>query len=170
MTVFTPSNILSFIRGPLALLFLSDNVFYRGLAVLLAMITDGLDGYLARRLKMTSRLGTTLDPLMDKFFVLFILAVFLKEHRIQAWEAMAMLSRDFAILIFGFYLTLSKSWSTFRFKSIWSGKITTVLQFFILWELTFQLNVSHWLYISLILLGISALIELYTAERANPHS
>jgi CDP-diacylglycerol--glycerol-3-phosphate 3-phosphatidyltransferase len=40
-----------------------------GLLFALAAITDSLDGYLARRLGQTTRLGTFLDPVADKLIV-----------------------------------------------------------------------------------------------------
>ena len=70
--IITFSNFLSILRGPLALFFIIDNAFYRCLAIVLAMATDSLDGYLARRFQMTSQIGAFLDPLMDKFFVFFL--------------------------------------------------------------------------------------------------
>lgn len=163
--ILTPSNVISLIRGPLAFMFLLDSVFYRTLAIILAMVTDCLDGYIARRFQKTSRLGATLDPLMDKFFVFFVVAVFLKENQLQMWEAMALMARDFAILFFGFYLTLRGTWSNFQFRSIWSGKITTTMQFFVLWGLILHIQIPSAVFICFIVLGISALIELYFIER-----
>ncbi len=74
--ILTPSNIISLLRGPLAFLFIIDNSLCRGIAIILAMLTDSLDGYLARRYQTTTRLGAILDPAMDKFFVCFITTIF----------------------------------------------------------------------------------------------
>jgi CDP-diacylglycerol--glycerol-3-phosphate 3-phosphatidyltransferase len=163
--MFNPSNILSILRGPLALLFMIDNAFYRSLAIFLAMVTDGLDGYLARRWRMTSHLGTILDPLMDKFFVLFIVGVLIHENKMQFWQALAFISRDFAVVLFGIYLACKGAWSRFRFQSIWFGKISTSLQFLILLALTFHFSVPATVYICFIILGILSLYELYSIER-----
>lgn len=163
--ILTFSNFLSLLRAPLALLLLYDNPYYRGLAIVFAMATDGLDGYLARKYRNTSQLGAFLDPLMDKFFVFFAVAMFLTEGRLKVWEALALISRDFAILIFGLFLALRKSWSNFQFRSIWSGKITTTLQFFVLICLTFQLVLPLYIFWCFIVLGILALFELYFIEQ-----
>jgi CDP-diacylglycerol---glycerol-3-phosphate 3-phosphatidyltransferase len=165
MTIFTPSNFLSLMRGPLALLFIIDNVFYRSIIILLAMITDSLDGYLARRYRMTSQVGAFLDPLMDKLFVFIVLGIFIQEGRLQVWQALSLISRDFAVILFGFYLALKGVWSNFRFRSIWSGKITTALQFFMLLALTFHFPISPYFFSCFILLAISALLELYLTEQ-----
>lgn len=163
--IFTLSNFLSLLRGPLALLFLVDNPFYRGVAILLAMATDSLDGYLARRFRMTSQVGAVLDPLMDKFFVFFAVCILMQEGKIQLWEMLALISRDFAVLFFGLYLALQKTWSNFQFRSIWSGKITTTLQFFVLLGLTFGVTMPLYIFWCFIVLGILALFELYFIEQ-----
>lgn len=167
MTLLNPSNILSLLRGPLALLFISENTFYRTLAILLAMITDSLDGYLARRYRLTSQLGAFLDPLMDKFFVFFILAVFIHEDRLQLWEALSLISRDFAVLFFGLYLTLKGSWANLQFHSIWFGKISTTFQFIVLLALIFRVSIPFYVFACFIVLGFLALLELSLCRKCK---
>ncbi len=163
--ILTFSNLLSLMRCPLAFLFLFDNPFYRCLAIILAMATDCLDGYLARKYRETSQLGAFLDPLMDKFFVFFAVSMFILEGNLQIWQALALISRDFAVLIFGFFLAALGTWANFQFRSIWSGKITTTLQFFVLLGLTFKLIMPIYIFWCFIVLGILALCELYFIER-----
>ena len=163
--ILTLSNFLSLLRGPLALLFIVDSIFYRCLAIVLAMTTDCLDGYLARRFRMTSQIGAFLDPLMDKFFVFFAVSMLMFEGQLQRWEALALISRDFAVLLFGLYLALRGTWANFQFRSIWSGKITTTLQFFVLLGLTFHLVMPVYIFWCFIALGILALFELYFIEQ-----
>jgi len=166
----TIPNILSLLRVPLALVFLQENPLYRALAIVLAMATDWLDGYLARRHRMTSRFGTVLDPLTDKFFVFVVLSTLIHEQRLNIWEAMAMLCRDFSVIIFGFYLALSGTLASYRFRAIWCGKITTTLQFFVLLGLTFQVPFPPFVFGSFILLGVLALGELYLDSHKLPIS
>lgn len=165
MSIFNFSNFLSILRIPLAFILMIDLSFYRALAIGLAMMTDGLDGYLARRFRMTSQLGAVLDPLTDKFFVFFAIAIFIHEGSLQFWQAFAMLSRDMAVAIFGCYLAVKGSWSNFPFQSIWCGKITTAIQFLVLLALTFHFPVFPYIFFSFILLGILALFELYHIEQ-----
>lgn len=47
---------------------------------LIAALSDWLDGYLARKLDMTSRFGTFLDPVADKLMVATALILLLREH------------------------------------------------------------------------------------------
>jgi CDP-diacylglycerol--glycerol-3-phosphate 3-phosphatidyltransferase len=163
--IFTFSNFLSLLRGPLALLFIIDNPLYRSLAIILAMASDSLDGYLARKYRKTSQIGAVLDPLMDKFFVFFAVSMFIFEGQLRLWEALALISRDFAVLFFGLYLALRGTWSNFQFRSIWSGKITTTLQFFVLLGLTFHIAMPIYIFWCFIILGILALFELYFIEQ-----
>src|SRR5215213_10131362 len=84
--------------------------FVLALAVfILAGVTDGLDGLLARRFDQKSQLGTILDPIADKlmlvtsFVVLSMRAVFpqpLPPHLpVPFWVTVAVISRDVFILV-----------------------------------------------------------------------
>ncbi len=161
------SNTLSLLRAPLAFVLLHENSWIRLIAIFLAMVTDGLDGYYARRYRQVSQLGALLDPLMDKFFVCFALALFLIEGKIAPWEAITLVCRDFSIILFGIYLSFSGHLSTYQFRSIWCGKITTAFQFFVLIGLVFNVAFPFYIYAFFIILGALALAELYFL---NPHS
>lgn len=166
--LLTIPNLISFVRIPLAFLFLEDNAMVRGIALLLAMLSDCIDGFVARYCKTTSRFGTFLDPVSDKFFVLFVLCVFIKEHKLQPLEALTMLCRDFSIIIFGFYLAWKGTLSQYQFRSIWSGKIMTSLQFVVLMALTFNYRLPASFFLSFVIIGATALVELYR-ERQRLH-
>lgn len=159
--MITIPNVLSLLRIPLALCFLQINPFIRALAVIIAMITDCLDGFIARRFQMGSKVGIFLDPLMDKFFVLFVVGTFIFEGNLGIAEAMALISRDFAVALFGIYLAASGRLWHYQFRSIWCGKATTALQFVVLLLLNFGIMVPMWLYGAFIALGGLAMIELY---------
>ncbi len=159
------SNLLSLLRAPLALLFLIDSSMVRFAAIVLAMLTDIFDGYLARRYQWSSQFGAILDPAMDKFFVFFALGVFLFERTLQPWEACAMISRDFALCLFAVYLSLSGRWHTYEFKAIRWGKATTALQFFVLIALTFLADIPVYIFWLFILFGLLAFLELCQVKK-----
>lgn len=159
--MLTLPNILSILRIPLALAFLQDNLLYRVIALILAMATDALDGYLARKYRLTTPLGTVLDPLMDKFFVFFVLGIFISENKLNSWEAMAMLCRDFSVIIFVFYLTWKGNLSKYQPRAIYCGKVTTFMQFTVLLGLCFHITFPPFIFISFIVIGLFALVELY---------
>lgn len=161
------SNSLSFLRAPLAFLFLIENTSLRILAIVLAMLTDSIDGYLARRRKSVTRFGAILDPAMDKFFVLFTLSVLFTEGKLELWQSCSMISRDFFVCLFGIYLSLSGHWESYKFTSIRWGKVTTALQFIVLIGLTLGVQFPGYLYCVFILFGMLAFIELWQIRKNN---
>ena len=165
--MFTISNCLSALRAPLAILFAFGSPITRLWAVILAMFTDSIDGFIARRSHTATRFGAILDPAMDKFFVYVCLAVLLGENQLEFWQAMAMLSRDGALILFALYLTALRKWRNYPFRSILWGKISTALQFLVLIALTVKLAIPASFYFVFIAMGILALYELFTAERVN---
>ncbi|KAF3361707.1 putative CDP-diacylglycerol-glycerol-3-phosphate 3-phosphatidyltransferase [Chlamydiales bacterium STE3] len=165
--MMTIPNCISLLRIPLAFFFLQQNVFYRFLAIFIAMLSDGLDGFLARRTKSCSRLGTTLDPMTDKFFVFFVMGIFIQEQRLSLLEATSMLCRDFSNILFAIYLIFSKQWETYRFRAIWCGKLTTFFQFILLLALTYGLDIPEYVYYIFILFGSAALVEFYLSGKRS---
>lgn len=66
----------------------------------LGMISDFLDGFLARKMGLTSRWGAVLDPLIDKFFVLGLCTWLLMEEWLPGWCLwlyLAILLRELAV-------------------------------------------------------------------------
>lgn len=70
-----------------------------GLMFALAALTDTLDGYLARRLGQTSRLGSFLDPVADKLIVAaaLVLIVSRDPRPLMVLTAMVIIGREIAI-------------------------------------------------------------------------
>ncbi len=60
-------------------------------------LTDWADGYLARRLNMTSSFGAFLDPVADKFLVCAALLVLVELDRLDALVALVIIGREIAI-------------------------------------------------------------------------
>jgi len=67
------------------------------LIFIVAAATDGLDGYIARSRKMVTNLGKLLDPLADKLLVAAVLISLVEMQRVDAWIAVVIISREFAI-------------------------------------------------------------------------
>jgi len=109
--LFQPSNLMSLSRIPLGFLV----VFYlwRGdptstviavLLLILAGITDGLDGYLARRSGKVTALGIALDPIADKVFALIVTIGLILFREFPLWLAAMVIGRDLLILGFSRFL------------------------------------------------------------------
>jgi CDP-diacylglycerol--glycerol-3-phosphate 3-phosphatidyltransferase len=59
--------------------------FVAAIIFLIAAITDGLDGYIARRQNIVTTLGKFLDPLADKLLVITSLIMLIHLGRVPAW-------------------------------------------------------------------------------------
>lgn len=161
-------NILSFMRLPLAFLFLQESVTIRVFGIVLAMATDWLDGFLARRYKQTSLTGRLLDPITDKFFVCFILTIFVREGQIKLWEALTFFTRDVSVFIFGFYLLCTDKLKNYAFRPFWSGKIITTIQLILLLALTVKISVPVYFFFIMLSLGAFSLLELFFKRDKTP--
>ena len=64
---------------------------------ILASVTDAIDGWLARRHKSESNFGKLMDPLADKLLVTSALVSLVALDRLQAWVAMVIIAREFAV-------------------------------------------------------------------------
>ncbi len=93
---------------------------------ILASITDGLDGYLARRRGQITTLGMLLDPLADKLMVsaAFIVLVAYNPHVVPPWIAVLVIGREF--LVSGLRSIAASEGFTIEASDI--GKLKTVIQ------------------------------------------
>ena len=62
-----------------------------------AALTDGLDGYIARRQRQETTFGKLMDPLADKLLVTAALVSLVSLDRVAAWVAMVIIAREFAV-------------------------------------------------------------------------
>ena len=62
-----------------------------------AAVTDFIDGYLARKMGLTSLLGKFLDPLADKLIVLATLVLMVQMQRVPAWAVLIIAARELSV-------------------------------------------------------------------------
>jgi len=160
MTAQLP-NLLSCLRGALAVLFFQEKIYVRVTALVLAVITDILDGYLARRLEKTSGVGAVLDPIMDRVFFLVVSFVLFQESRLSTEIFFYMLSRDLAILFFVLFLLVKKSIKKYPPRALLTGKVTTGGQFLVLGVLTVGIKPPFLISYFFLVLGVLAFVELF---------
>lgn len=69
------------------------------LVFVIAGISDGVDGYLAKRYGWTTELGAYLDPLADKLLIVSIFVALGVAQQLPSWVVIAVVSRDILIVI-----------------------------------------------------------------------
>jgi len=143
--IFTVPNQLTFLRlGFLPFFIIS--IHYRrydiALAVLIvAALTDGLDGILARSLNQKTALGAYLDPIADKLLLSSSFVVLALNRKISWWLATLVLSRDVLLLTSAAVILVVAGYRPFP-PSIY-GKLTTALQILLVF-LVVLLAVTDW--------------------------
>ncbi len=75
-------------------------------AVLL-VLTDALDGFLARRWNQVSDLGKVLDHVVDKVVILTLTAVMIRTHGLPGWTLPLILFRELATVLVALYIYLT---------------------------------------------------------------
>ncbi len=93
---------------------------------LLASLSDGLDGYLAKRCNWTSPLGKILDPLADKLLLVAVFVVATWIGLIPRWLTIAAVTRDFLIGLGA--LAFRLGWGPLRGRPTYASKVNTLLQ------------------------------------------
>ena len=102
---------------------------------LLAAVSDGLDGYVARRYNQRSALGVILDPIADKGWLLSgIITLSISNWnqtdpnygRFPLWFPVLVITRDVVILVGSIVLHLLNG--KVQVRPNWTGKVATVLQ------------------------------------------
>jgi CDP-diacylglycerol--glycerol-3-phosphate 3-phosphatidyltransferase len=73
------------------------NDFLALIVFLAAALTDLLDGYLARRWKQVTTVGTLLDPVADKLLISAALVSLVQIRQLPGWIVILIISREFAV-------------------------------------------------------------------------
>ena len=136
--IITIPNLLTILRMALIPVFAIMLVYHReGWALVvftIAGVSDGVDGFIARRLKQESELGTIIDPIADKLlmttaFVMLTMSSVMGTPRhlpVPFWVTAAVIGRDVAIIAVAGAINVMTG---FRgFKPSWLGKASTFVQ------------------------------------------
>jgi len=157
----TIPNLLSLFRFALSLpiaycLFNNLKEIAVGL-MLIAWITDLLDGYLARRLNAISEFGKIIDPIADKTLILVIVLSLVASNNLSITTAFIIVARDITILTAG--LVALKRYK-FAIPSNVIGKISAFLIGFCLFVILIfhSPNIKYYLEFFIIIVAIFSLV------------
>jgi len=103
-----------------------EQEIFASVLFVLASLTDGLDGYLARKRGQITTMGMLLDPLADKIMVTAALVALVayNPHVVKVWIAVVIIGREF--LISGLRSIASSEGFTIQASEL--GKLKTVIQ------------------------------------------
>jgi len=136
--ILTVPNLLTFVRMGLIPVFATLLVYGREGAALavfaVAGISDGIDGFIARRMRQQSELGTIMDPIADKLlmitaFVMMTIPGVLEPGRhlpVPFWVTAAVIGRDILIITVAGAIYVMTGFKGFR--PSWLGKASTFVQ------------------------------------------
>src|SRR5947209_14940468 len=99
-------NVLTVIRivlVPVLVVALLENTsggdLLAAIVFVVASVTDAIDGYLARSRNWVTNFGKLMDPIADKLLIIAALIVLVSLGRLQAWVAMVIIAREFAVTV-----------------------------------------------------------------------
>jgi cardiolipin synthase len=135
--IVTVPNLLTFLRMALIPVFASLLYYgYTGWGLLVFMvagISDGIDGFVARRFNQESELGTILDPIADKllmttaFLILTMPNIFPAPGKsVPFWVTAAVIGRDVLIVTVAAAINIMTGFH--GFKPSYLGKLSTLVQ------------------------------------------
>jgi cardiolipin synthase len=128
--IWTVPNQITFLRLgflPLFLILMSYERYRWALLVLVvAGLSDGIDGVLARSLNQRSALGAYLDPIADKLLLSSSFIILAFKQQLAWWLTILVLSRDILILTVAAVILLVSGYRPFPPSIL--GKLTTASQ------------------------------------------
>lgn len=134
------------------------NLVFATAIFIIAFITDGVDGYIARSRNQITTFGKFLDPLADKLMIMCAFIALIEIKRLSGLIAIAIIARE--LIITGFRAIAASDGVVIQ-ASIW-GKVKTVSQ--VLAVVLTTLNVNGYYIvaiISLIITIVSGIDYLY---------
>jgi len=112
---------------PVLILLLKDQDYAAGLIVfVIAGASDALDGYLAKRLNVQSRLGAILDPVADKLLLVSAYVMLTVLGHIPFWLVLVVVFRD--LLIVGGYMLYTSHAGPVKMRPSILSKLNTLMQ------------------------------------------
>ena len=176
--MFNIPNILTLIRLALIPVFVAlfywptplSNL-YAAIVFIIAAITDLLDGYLARRLKMITKFGAFLDPVADKIIVCVALVLVVEYYSVHVRDFFPHMNLFVSIpsmIIVAREITVSalREWmaelgNRSKVAVSWIGKWKTTIQLVAIAGLIWRYN-DAMIYAALGMLGVATVLTIWS--------
>lgn len=150
---------------PLPAIMIAKGHDYIALGLLcIGIITDVLDGILARKLNQISELGKVLDPLADKLAIAILVIALAVYKDFPYWAAALIIGRDLVILIAGLFFISS---TTYIPTSNMLGKLTALAWTLVVMSYLTPLTVVQQvlLYVAVLMVPLSFFSYIYKVIR-----
>lgn len=130
MNISQLPNLITLARvalAPALVLVLKDGDYKLALALfVIAGLSDGLDGFIAKRFNYQSRLGAILDPAADKILLVSAYVMLTVLNQLPFWLVIVVVFRD--LLIVGGYLVYTSMYGPVQMRPSWISKLNTFMQ------------------------------------------
>lgn len=162
-------NLLTFIRFILipvyVAVFRSGHIKTAFLIMVIAGVTDVLDGYIARSRGLVTEIGSMLDPLADKLMLITVIISFMVSNMIPWTAAAAMFIRDAGMIAGSAYFHF-RGKKTVPANAM--GKLTTVLFYLAILFIVFKVPYAvTYLWLVIIFSFITTFLYIYKFRRIN---
>lgn len=112
---------------PVFILYLNDGNYAAALVVfVVAGVSDSLDGFIAKRYNLTTRIGAILDPLADKILLVTAYIMLAILSHVPLWLVLTVGFRD--LLIVSGYLAYTSLIGATQIRPTYLSKLNTLLQ------------------------------------------
>lgn len=154
--IFTIPNLLSFARillVPFIVMayFYAKEYYLAGILVIVSGATDVIDGFIARKFHMISKVGKILDPIADKLTQVAVLVCLASSHIWMLLPVGLMVVKEGFMLVSGYFVVKK---ANMVYSAEWHGKVATVCLYLTMGMHLFWLGITS--LASYISIGISS--------------
>jgi cardiolipin synthase len=166
------ANVLTVVRlclaVPIVLLVRSGDFPSAAVLFLLAALSDGLDGFIAKRFSGVTPFGTVLDPIADKVLMASLFVTLAVMGHLAVWIVVLVLARDVLIVLGTLLLRVVAG--EFRVEPLLVGKASTLMQLLlgatVLVQLSILPDLEVWVDLLLLLTAATVLASAVAYLRA----
>ena len=133
---------------------LKDQYLISGILVIAAVVSDWLDGIIARKTNDVTKHGELLDPAVDKIFTISVLVAFVEKHLISTFVVFLIVLREMIITWFRSVMVNRG----IVIPASFYGKLKTTFQLMAIFLLSINITGA-----GVILLWLSIIIAYYSA-------